>query len=85
MPAHLEQSPTWRLLELEEPLMDAIDYTQSLRLIGYGLLRHDDETGRAIIAVASAASDRLDELKARWTRARAANRRGDRKRKRSRR
>ncbi len=56
--------------------MDAIDYAQSLRLIGYGLLRHDDETGRAIIAVASAASDRLDELKARWNRARAANRRG---------
>jgi hypothetical protein len=52
--------------DMEEPLNAAADFVRALRLIGDGLMLHDDTDGRAIAATAWAASDRLDALRAAW-------------------
>jgi hypothetical protein len=72
------------LLDIDEPLNDAIDYVQSLRLIGGAVLYGYDDSGRAILAVTSAASERLDDLKKIWNRIHAAGRREPDKRRRKR-
>jgi hypothetical protein len=84
-PRHLEESLTWLVLDLEEPMRDAANYVEALSLIGRGLIATRDNGGEAIIAVASAASDSLDALKEKWEKARAANRRRLRKTRRRRR
>lgn len=74
------------LLDIEEPLNDAIDYVQALRLAGAAVLYGYDDSGRAILAVASAAEDRLDDLKKIWNRIHMSGRRaepGKRRRKRA--
>ena|SRR5213593_2178865 len=55
-------------LDMEEPLNDAADFVLALRLIGYGLMLHDNHDGNAIAAIAAAASERLDAAKAKWER-----------------
>ena len=67
-PEALEQSLTWLVLDLEEPMREAANYVQALSLIGRSLIASHDNGGEAIITVASAASDRLDALKAKWRR-----------------
>jgi CRISPR/Cas system-associated endonuclease Cas1 len=61
-------------LDMEEPLRDATAFVLALRLIGQGLLAHDNEEGRAVAAIAWAASDRLDALKQTWDRTYKATR-----------
>jgi hypothetical protein len=51
---------------MEEPLNDAINLVQALRLIGHGLAADHDDAGRPIAALAWAATDQLDELKRGW-------------------
>ena len=55
-----------KLLDLEVPLNDAIDFVQALRLIGHGLIAEYHDAGSPIIATAHAAEDRLDALKEIW-------------------
>jgi len=54
------------LLAIEVPLNDAIKYVQALRMIGNGLIAEYDDDGEPIVAVARAASERLDAVKATW-------------------
>jgi hypothetical protein len=68
------ESLTWLVLDLEEPMREAANYVQALQLIGRSLIASNDNGGEAIIAVASAASDRLAVLKAKWEKVRVANR-----------
>jgi hypothetical protein len=68
---------------IEVPLNDAIDLVQSLRLIGNGLIADYDDAGRPIVAVARAASGRLDAVKAAWDRIFETGRRGQKPRKRA--
>jgi hypothetical protein len=52
---------------MEEPLNDAIDYMRALSLMGYGLMGpEENEDERAIVAVAHAASARLEALQDTW-------------------
>jgi hypothetical protein len=74
LPPPVEPSLTWLVLDLEEPMRDAANCVDALRLIGHGLIASRDNGGEAIIAVASAASDSLDALKEKWEKVRAANR-----------
>jgi hypothetical protein len=57
-----------KLLDIEVPLNDAIDYVQSLRLIGHGLIADYDDAGRPLVAIAYAAGERLDAVKDVWRR-----------------
>jgi hypothetical protein len=57
-----------KLLAIEVPLNDAIDYVNSLRLIGHGLIADHDDAGRPIVAVALAAGEGLDKVKNIWNR-----------------
>ncbi len=54
------------LLDVEVPLNDAIKYVQALRMIGSGLIAEYDDDGEPIVAVARAASERLETLKTIW-------------------
>jgi hypothetical protein len=64
-----------KLLDLEVPLNDAIDYVQALRLIGHGLIAEYHDAGSAIVTTAHAASEQLDALKEIWDRTRKIGRR----------
>jgi hypothetical protein len=56
-------------LDMEEPLNEATDAVQALRLIGYGLTRLADEyEGRAVASIAWTACQRLDALHVTWRR-----------------
>jgi hypothetical protein len=53
--------------DMEEPLNEAIDYVRALALIGYGQMGPEgNEDERAIVAVAHAASERLETLQDTW-------------------
>ena len=54
------------ILELEEPLTDAIHYTEALRLMGHGLIAQDDNGGDAIVALAWETAQRLEAVKTIW-------------------
>jgi hypothetical protein len=65
-------------LDMEEPLNEAIDATQALRFIGYGLTQHGDEDeGRAVAALAWTACQRLEVLQGIWRRMWKAGRGSD--------
>jgi hypothetical protein len=55
-------------LDIEEPLNDAADYVLALRLVGEGLIAVHDDTGRAVVATAWAAAQRLEALREVWDR-----------------
>ncbi len=57
-----------RALDMEEPLNDAVEFVQALRIMGDGMVADDDNDGRAIAAVARAALRRLDVLEDVWSR-----------------
>jgi hypothetical protein len=55
-------------VDMEVPLDEAADFVLALRLIGNGLIADYNNDGRAIAAVAWAASQRLDALRDIWDR-----------------
>jgi hypothetical protein len=54
------------LLEIEEPLRDATHYVEALRLIGHGLVMHDEVGGDAVTALARIAAMRLKVVEETW-------------------
>jgi hypothetical protein len=54
------------ILQIEEPLTDAIHYTEALRLMGHGIIAQDDNGGDAIIALAWQTAQRLEKVKKIW-------------------
>ena len=54
------------LLDLEEPLTDAINYVQALYIVGKGLALDHDNGGEPIMAVSRMAEERLEAVKAMW-------------------
>ena len=56
------------VLQIEEPLRDATNYVDALRLIGHGLTAHDETGGDAVAALAYEAGDRLETVKTIWNR-----------------
>jgi hypothetical protein len=55
------------ILQIEEPLTDAINYVQALHLMGYGLISHHEAGGDAIVALAQETGQRLESVKKIWT------------------
>jgi hypothetical protein len=51
---------------MEEPLNEAMNFVVALRLIGDGLSANHDDDGRAVYAIAWAASERIETLKEKW-------------------
>jgi hypothetical protein len=47
------------LLRIEQPLTDAINFTQALYLMGFGLISHHEAGGDAIVALARETGKRL--------------------------
>jgi hypothetical protein len=56
------------VLDMEVPLNETIDFVRALALIGNGIAMDHDDNGHAITAVAAAAAERLEVLKATWRR-----------------
>jgi hypothetical protein len=54
------------LLDIEEPLRDATHYVEALRLIGHGLVMHDEAGGDAVAALARLAALRLKAVEEVW-------------------
>jgi len=54
------------LLDIEEPLRDATHYVEALRLIGHGLVMHDETGGDAVAALARIAALRLRAVEETW-------------------
>ena len=54
------------LLDMEEPLRDATHYVEALRLIGHGLVMHDEASGDAVTALARIAALRLKAVEEVW-------------------
>ncbi|MGB9369418.1 MAG: hypothetical protein WCE79_25760 [Xanthobacteraceae bacterium] len=54
------------LLDIEEPLRDAAQYVEALRLIGHGLELHDETGGNAVAALARIAALRLRVVEETW-------------------
>lgn len=54
------------LLDVEEPLRDATHYVEALRLIGHGLMLHDEVGGDAVAALARIAALRLKAVEEVW-------------------
>ena len=54
------------LLDIEEPLRDASHYVEALRLIGHGLVLHDEVGGESVAALARIAAQRLDVVEETW-------------------
>ena len=63
------------LLDMEEPLTDAINYVRALEMVGKGLILDHDDAAEPIMTVAGMASERLEAVKAMWNRVRTENRR----------
>jgi hypothetical protein len=54
------------LLDIEEPLRDATHYVEALRLIGHGLVLHDEAAGDAVASLARIAALRLKAVEEVW-------------------
>ena len=54
------------LLDIEEPLRDATHYVEALRLIGHGLVLHDETGGDAVASLARIAALRLKAVEEVW-------------------
>ena len=63
-PAHRAESSL--LLDIEEPLRDATHYVEALRLIGHGLVLHDEVGGDSVAALARIAAQRLKSVEDTW-------------------
>jgi hypothetical protein len=54
------------ILRIEQPLTDAINFTQALYLMGFGLISHHEAGGDAIVALAHETGKRLEAVKEIW-------------------
>ncbi len=63
------------LLHIEQPLRDATHVVEALRLVGYGLILHDEAGGDAVAALAHIAAGRLQVVEETWNEAVEARRR----------
>jgi hypothetical protein len=54
------------LLHIEQPLRDATHVVEALRLVGYGLILHDEAGGDAVAALARIAAERLEVVEEMW-------------------
>jgi hypothetical protein len=54
------------ILRIEQPLTDAINFTQALYLMGFGLISHHEAGGDAIVALAYETGKRLEAVKEIW-------------------
>jgi hypothetical protein len=70
------KDPFALLLDMEEPLTDAINTVQALRLMGHGLILHDETGSEPIVALAWMTAQRLDAVKEIWNKMLEARRRG---------
>ena len=64
------------LLDIEEPLRDATNTVEALRLVGHGLVLHDHTGGDAVAELARIAAERLEVVEEVWKRVLEAGRRG---------
>jgi hypothetical protein len=54
------------LLDIEEPLRDATNTVEALRLVGHGLTLHDATGGDALAELARIAAERLEVVEDVW-------------------
>jgi hypothetical protein len=63
------------LLDIEQPLRDATHTVEALRLVGDGLVLHDEAGGDAVAALAHIAAGRLQVVEEKWNEVVEARRR----------
>ena len=63
------------LLDIEQPLQDATHTVDALRLVGHGLVLHDNAGGDAVAELARIAAERLEVVEDTWKRVLEARRR----------
>jgi hypothetical protein len=64
------------LLDIEQPLRDATHTVEALRLVGHGLVMHDEAGGDAVAELARIAAERLQVVVDMWNKVLVARRRG---------
>ena len=64
------------LLHIEQPLRDATHVVEALRLVGHGLVLHDNAGGDAVAELARIAAERLQVVEDTWNKVLEARRRG---------
>jgi hypothetical protein len=64
------------LLDIEQPLRDATHTVEALRLVGHGLVLHDNAGGDAVAELARIAAERLQLVEDAWNKVVVARRRG---------
>jgi hypothetical protein len=64
------------LLDIEQPLRDATHTVEALRLVGHGLVMHDEAGGDAVAELARIAAERLRVVEGTWKEVLGARRRG---------
>jgi hypothetical protein len=64
------------LLDIEQPLRDATLTIEALRLVGHGLVIHDNAGGDAVAELARIAAERLQVVEDAWKKVLEARRRG---------
>jgi hypothetical protein len=67
--------PTVFVLDIEQPLRDATQPVEALRLVGHGLTIHDNAGGDAVAELARIAAERLQDVEDTWNKALEARRR----------
>jgi hypothetical protein len=63
------------LLDIEQPLRDATHTVEALRLVGHGLILHDNVGGDAVTELARIAGERLQVVGETWNKVLEARRR----------
>jgi hypothetical protein len=63
------------LLDIEQPLRDAAHTVEALRLVGHGLVLHDNGGGDAVAELARIAAERLQVVEETWNKVLEARRR----------
>jgi hypothetical protein len=63
------------VLDIEQPLQDATHTVEALRLVGHGLVLHDNAGGDAVAELARIAGERLRVVEERWNKVLEARRR----------
>src|SRR5258707_15447554 len=63
------------LLDIEQPLRDATHTVEALRLVGHGLVLHDNAGGDAVPELARIAAERLEVVEEMWQKVLWARRR----------
>ena len=64
------------LLDIEQPLRDATHTVEALRLVGHGLVLHNNAGGDAVAELARIAAERLQVVEEMWKKVLEARRRG---------